>query len=114
MSLCPEHNKREAMTDDEFWQFVFGRTPEEEESWADYWWSMEGPDVWVIDCARCGRRVDVPEGQRHTRERDAFCDDCAENHYDLEAEIDKEHQYHRQGRSEEIAEGIAGRPGEFR
>ena len=71
MSLCPEHNDREAMTDDEFWQYVFGRTPEEEKSWAEYHWAMEGPDVWVIDCIRCGRTVEIPEGQRHTRERDA-------------------------------------------
>lgn len=69
---CPERAQRAAMTDAEFWEHVFRR---DEEGWAEYAWAMDGPDVWVIECARCGQAVEVegPEG----RERDAFCDDCA-------------------------------------
>ncbi len=32
MSLCPEHNKREAMSDAEFWSHVFGEPPIEMEA----------------------------------------------------------------------------------
>lgn len=73
MSLCPEHDMRAAMSDAEFWEHVFGRA-HDEESWADYWDAMS-PDIWAINCARCGRTVEIddPEG----RECDAFCDDCA-------------------------------------
>lgn len=86
MTLCPEHDRRAAMTDDEFWQYVLDRTPEEEASWAEYHWAMNGPDVWVIDCIRCGRKVEIEEGTRHTRERDIFCDECASEHYPYEEE----------------------------
>lgn len=77
MSLCPEHAKRAAMTDQEFWEHVFGLTPEEEQSWAEYRWAMDGPDLWAILCARCGSLVEVDEESVTDREHDAFCDDCA-------------------------------------
>ena len=82
MSLCPEHDQRAAMTDAEFWDHVFGRSPEQEASWADYDWAMNSPDIWAIDCARCGRTVEVDDHQN--RERDAFCDDCADETINLE------------------------------
>ena len=66
------------MTDEEFWSHVFpDLTPEEEQSWAEYRWSMDSPDVWVTHCARCGEIVEVDPDTAHERERDAFCDDCA-------------------------------------
>ena len=75
--LCSERDKRAAMTDDEFWSHVFPEmTPEQEASWAAYRWSMDSPDVWVIDCVRCGQTVEVDDPTE--RERDAFCDDCAD------------------------------------
>lgn len=78
MSFCPESKMRSEMTDAEFWDHVFGRSSEEEESWSEYHWAMNEPDIWAIDCVRCGRTVEVedPAG----RERDAFCDDCATEH----------------------------------
>lgn len=71
MSFCLEAALRAAMTDAEFWDYVFNR----QQAWDDDYWSMNGPDVWAIECARCGGTVEVddPDG----RERDAFCDDCA-------------------------------------
>ena len=75
--LCPHAARRAAMTDDEFWADVFpGLTQEDEDSWTAYRWSMDGPDVWVIHCARCGFSVGVDDPEN--RERDAFCDDCAD------------------------------------
>lgn len=59
--LCSESKMRSEMTDQEFWEHVFGRSPEEEKSWADYWWSMDGPDIWAISCARCGMVVEVSD-----------------------------------------------------
>lgn len=70
MSICPEHDRRAAMTDDEFWSHVFSWRDDDAGHWAAY-----DEDVYAIDCARCGRTVEVnPDG----RERDAFCDDCAD------------------------------------
>lgn len=70
MSLCPESTKRSAMTDAEFWDYVFGCRNVDSNHWRAY-----TPDIYAIDCVRCGRLVDVePDG----RERDAFCDDCAD------------------------------------
>ena len=76
MSFCPESSKRAAMSDAEFWEHVFGQTAEEEASWQEYRWSMDSPDVWAIDCARCGQTVEVTDPEN--RERDAFCDGCAD------------------------------------
>lgn len=55
-----------------------------------------------------GRTVEIAEGQRHTRERDDFCEECAEEHYDMEKEIDEERNYHRQGRTNQDPERLAG------
>lgn len=78
MSLCPESEKRAAMIDEEFWEHVFSPTPEEEQSWAEYRWAMDGPDVWAYTCARCGVTVEVDEDRRHLVEYDAFCDTCVD------------------------------------
>lgn len=65
------------MTDSEFWAHVFPDLSEsEEQSWAEYRWAMDGPDVWAIMCARCCRTVEVDDPE--DRERDAFCDECAD------------------------------------
>lgn len=70
MSLCSEHDQRAAMTDAEFWEHVFSYQLFDDGHWIAY-----DEDVYGIDCARCGRVVQVePDG----RERDAFCDDCAD------------------------------------
>jgi hypothetical protein len=80
MSLCPESENRAAMTDEEFWAYVFPNfTPEEEQSWAEYHWAMDGPDIWAYTCARCGSTVEVDEEFRHEAEHDAFCDNCVDN-----------------------------------
>lgn len=49
---------------------------EQYENWLEYAWAMDSEDVWVIDCARCGRSVEVDDPEN--RERDAFCDECAD------------------------------------
>lgn len=82
MTLCPEHQLRSQMTDEEFWEHVFGPTPEEVASWEEYRWAMDSPDVWVVHCARCCRLVQVDDP--HERERDAFCDECVEDTVDLD------------------------------
>lgn len=80
MSLCPEHDLREEMSDDEFWEHVFSRTPEQEASWAEYDWAMNGPDIYAIECARCGQTIDLEVDEYpEERERDTFCDDCADD-----------------------------------
>jgi hypothetical protein len=52
------------MTDAEFWDEAVAH-------WVAYY-----EDTWAIDCARCGRTVEVDDPE--TRERDAFCDECAD------------------------------------
>ena len=76
MSFCPEAKTRAAMTDAEFWDHVFGPNPEEEASREECRWAMDGPDVWAISCARCQRTVEIDDPE--IRERDAFCDECAD------------------------------------
>lgn len=66
------------MSDEEFWAHVYP-APSEEEVLEELW-EAEQREVWVIDCARCGRSVEVDPDTRDARERDAFCDDCAEEH----------------------------------
>jgi hypothetical protein len=62
------------MTDAEFWDHVFHRYDAEAVGhWAAYY-----DDIWAIDCARCGRTVEVDDETASERERDAFCDDCAD------------------------------------
>lgn len=64
------------MTDQEFWAHVYPQPSGEEvieELVADF-----QRETWVIHCARCGRVEEVDPETRHERERDAFCDDCAE------------------------------------
>ena len=80
---CPEHQRREAMTDAEFWEHVFRR---DEESWAEYAWAMDGPDVWAIKCIRCGvlEEVGDPEGPWN----DGLCSQCADESLpDLEDDV---------------------------
>lgn len=72
-SICTEAEKRAAMDDDQFWSHVFGALYDEE-SWFDYSMAFE-PDIFAIDCARCGVKVEVEDPEN--RERDAFCDECA-------------------------------------
>ena len=71
---------RSKMTDQEFWTHVLRMSPEDEESWAEYRWAMDGPDIWAIFCARCGQVVEVSKESAPDRERDAFCDECASEH----------------------------------
>ncbi|MEM9513692.1 MAG: hypothetical protein AAGA42_02455 [Actinomycetota bacterium] len=67
------------MTDAEFWEHVFG--------WESFSGESYVVDLWAIWCCRCGRTVEVDTDTAHERERDAFCDDCADEHHDdLEAE----------------------------
>ena len=75
MNLCPESAARAAMTDAEFWDHVFNRDADDR---ADWWLAFNTPDIWAIDCVRCGQTVEVDDA--HDRERDAFCDECADEH----------------------------------
>lgn len=51
-SLCPEHDKRAAMTDEEFWQHVF---QVDYEGWTDFDGPTDG-DVADESCSVCGER----------------------------------------------------------
>lgn len=72
MSLCPEHDLRETMTDAEFWEHVFSWQYEND----GWYYAAFDYDIYVIECARCGCTVEVDDPA--DRERDAFCDDCAD------------------------------------
>lgn len=79
MSLCPEAKTRAEMTDAEFWEHVFGIPAHDPFHWLAY-----EPDIWAIECARCGCTVEISEETATDRERDAFCDDCATEHLPYE------------------------------
>lgn len=72
MSLCPEAHSRSLMSDAEFWAHVHGADV------PDFSWLEDLPDVWALECARCGRTVAIDEFTRTERERDHLCDDCAD------------------------------------
>ncbi len=76
--LCPEHEIRAAMTDQEFWEHVF--------SWTDPGdhFTAYDEDIYAIECARCGCTVEVDDPEH--RERDAFCDECASETMPYESE----------------------------
>lgn len=78
MTMCPEADYRAGLSDIDFWTHVFQHEEEERRSYISYLWAFESPDAWVIDCVRCGLRISVDEETAHERERDAFCDNCAE------------------------------------
>lgn len=67
--FCASSPEAAAMSDEEFWDHVYPQPDEDE---------IDLPDCWAIHCLRCGRWVEVDEETRTDRERDAFCDDCAE------------------------------------
>ena len=65
------------MTDSEFWEHVFlslSVGPSENEV----------DDLFALDCVRCGRTVEVDDYWH--RERDAFCDDCADETAPIEGD----------------------------
>jgi len=72
MSYCPEAKQRNAMTDAEFWDHVFHRY----DAYDVAHWVAYFEDIWALDCARCGMVVEVNNPEN--RERDGFCDDCAD------------------------------------
>lgn len=79
-TFCASSAEAAKLSDEEFWASVYGVTDDERvamEAEAEAEWDRE---VWVIHCARCGRFAEVDETERADRERDAFCDDCADEH----------------------------------
>ena len=68
--FCSERKMRAALTDEEFWDYVFQTVKVDEEYWEAYL-----PDIWALLCGRCGRSVEVEDPEH--RERDVFCDKCA-------------------------------------
>lgn len=75
---CPERELRALMNDEEFWAHVFSDPGPTEEEYIDAMMAQFQRETWVIHCARCGGIVEVDEETRVDRERDAFCDDCAD------------------------------------
>lgn len=59
------------MTDAEFWEHVFS-WQHENDGW---YYAAFDYDIYAIECVRCGCTVEVDDPA--DRERDAFCDDCA-------------------------------------
>lgn len=83
--FCASSAEAAQLTDDEFWAAAYCRTPRDDEADIEAAVDALNHETWMIHCARCGRFVEVDEDERIDRERDAFCDDCADEHHpDLE------------------------------
>lgn len=76
--FCASSPEAQALSDADFWDAVYPQPTEDEVF--EHWLDEINRETWVIECARCGRAVEVDEDTRHERERDAFCDDCALEH----------------------------------
>ena len=80
VSLCPEHDMRAAMTDEEFWDHVARQhapdhEPDHEPDPEDY------PEMIVGWCLRCGGNLIAEDYQQLRRiidEDRELCDDCAD------------------------------------
>jgi hypothetical protein len=66
------------MSDAEFWDHVFAWQHENDE----WYWHAFDIDIYAIECARCGCTVEVDDPEN--RERDAFCDECADETVEVE------------------------------
>lgn len=79
--FCASSAYAQQLSEEDYWWAVFndGKTPEEVEAEVIEELIAEAQrETWVIECARCGRTVEVEEETRVDRERDAFCDECAD------------------------------------
>ena len=76
MSLCPEHDMRAAMTDDEFWDHVYRQ--DAPDHYPDF---DDCPQMVVGHCLRCGANLIAEDYQQLRRiidEDRELCDDCAD------------------------------------